>query len=201
MPFPILIEFAKVMTLDPIRIPRIGGVDIIIKHHPILHRTLSSRTEFSGRMSFSKDRFIGYRGKEKELLKALTPQKIRVDNVKLRCPEEWKEIQVIFDITKKENFFTCDDLYHLQQPIVGKYEGMLEIAGHEILVRGVVGRENGSITLGLSFLEDHKPWERKSNGMENKTEYFAAYIDSGSGLCTAKFGVFLRKQGKPYPLL
>ena len=28
-----------------------------------------------------------------------------------------------------------------------------------------------------------------------KTEYFAAYIDSGSGICTAKPRVFQRKQG------
>ncbi|KAL2235880.1 UNVERIFIED_CONTAM: movement protein [Sesamum indicum] len=115
-------KFAKVITPDPIRIPRIGGVDIVIKDHQVLNRTLSSRTEFSSRMSISKDRITGYRGKEKELLKVLTPQEIRVDNVKLRCLEGWKEIQVIFDITKKENFFPCDDLYHLQQPIVGKYE-------------------------------------------------------------------------------
>ncbi|KAL2237488.1 UNVERIFIED_CONTAM: movement protein, partial [Sesamum indicum] len=171
-------EFAKVMTPDPIRIPRIGGVDIIIKDHSVLDKTFSSRTDFSSRMSFSEDRITGYKGKEKELLKALTPQEIRVDNVKLRCPEGWKEIQVIFDITKKENFFPCDDLYHLQQPVVGRYEGMLEIAGHEILVAGVARRENGNMTLGLSFLEDHKPWGRK------------AYIDSGSGICTAKPGVF-----------
>ncbi|KAL2230387.1 UNVERIFIED_CONTAM: movement protein [Sesamum indicum] len=155
-------EFAKVMTPDPIKIPRIGGVDIIIKDYPVLDKTLNSRTKFSSRMSFSEDMIIGYKGKEKQL-KALTPQKIRVDNVKIRCPEGWKEIQVIFDITKKENYFPCDDLYHLQQPVVGKYEGMLEIAGHEILV---AGRENGSMTLGLSFLEDHKPWGRKGNGME-----------------------------------
>ena len=145
-------EFAKVMRPDPIRIPRIGGVDIIIKDHPVLDRTLSSRTKFSSRMSFSKDKIMGYKGKEKELFKGLTPQQIQVDNVKLRCPEGWKEIQVIFDITKKENYFPCDDLYHLQQPVVGKYEGMLEIAGHEILVAGVTGRENESMTLGLSFL-------------------------------------------------
>ena len=67
----------------------------------------------------------------KELLKALTPQEIRVHNIKLKCPEGWKEIQVIFDIIKKEIFF-CYDLYHLQQPIVGKYEGMQEIAGHDL---------------------------------------------------------------------
>ncbi|KAL2237556.1 UNVERIFIED_CONTAM: movement protein [Sesamum indicum] len=177
-------EFAKVMTPDPIRIPRIGGVDIIIKDHPVLDRTLNSRTEFNSRMSFSEDRIIGYKGKEKELLKALTPQEIRVDNVKLRCPEGWKEIQVIFDITKKENLFPCDDLYHLQQPVVGKYEGMLEIAGHEILVAGGAGRENGSMTLGLSFLEDHKPWGRK-----------------GSGICTAKPGVFPKEARETLPVI
>ncbi|KAK4381541.1 movement protein [Sesamum angolense] len=159
-------EFAKVMAPDPIRIPRIGGVDIVIKDHPVLDRTMSSRIEYGSRMSFSEDRIIGYEGKEKDLARVLTPQEIRVDNVKLKCPEGWKEMQVIFDITKNENFFPCDDLYHLQQPVVGRYEGMLEIAGHEFLVAGDAGRENGSMTLGLSFLEDHKPWGRKGNGME-----------------------------------
>ncbi|KAL0406461.1 UNVERIFIED_CONTAM: movement protein [Sesamum latifolium] len=106
-------EFAKVMTPDPIRIPRIGGVDIVSKDHPVLERILSTRIEFSSRMYFSKDRITGYRGKEKELIKAFTPQEIMVDNVKLRCPEGWKEIQVIFDINERENHFPCDDLYHL----------------------------------------------------------------------------------------
>ncbi|KAL0404075.1 UNVERIFIED_CONTAM: movement protein [Sesamum radiatum] len=129
-------EFAKVMTPDPIRIPRIGGIDIVIKDHPILERTLSTRIEFNSRMSFSEDRITCYKGKEKELIKTFTPQEIRVDNVKLRCPEGWKGIQVIFDITKRENYFPCDDLYHLQQPVIDKYEGMLEITGHEILVAG-----------------------------------------------------------------
>ncbi|KAL0307356.1 UNVERIFIED_CONTAM: movement protein [Sesamum angustifolium] len=122
-------ELAKVMAPNPIRIPRIGGVDIVIKDHPVLDRTMSSRTEYSSRMSFSKDRIIGYKGKEKELTKVLTPQEIR-------------------------------------QPVVGRYEGMLEIAGHEFLVAGVAGRANGCMTLGLSFLEDHKPWGRKGNSME-----------------------------------
>ncbi|KAL0298956.1 UNVERIFIED_CONTAM: movement protein [Sesamum radiatum] len=73
----ILKEFAKVMAPDPIRIPRIGGVDIVIKDHPVLDRTISSRTEFSSRMSFSEDRIMGYKGKENDLLKAMTPQEIR----------------------------------------------------------------------------------------------------------------------------
>ncbi|KAK4382865.1 putative enzymatic polyprotein [Sesamum angolense] len=151
------VEFAKVMTPDPIRIPRIGGVDIVIKDHPVLDRTMSSRTEFSSRMSFSEDRIIGYKGKEKDLSKVLTPQEIR--------------------------------------PIVSRYEGMLEIAGHEILITGVAGRENGSLILGISFLEDHKPWGRKGN------EYFAAYIDSGSGICTAKPGVFPKEARETLPVI
>ncbi|KAK4391417.1 hypothetical protein Sango_1919500 [Sesamum angolense] len=77
----------------------------------------------------SEDRITGYKGKEKDLARVLTPQEIR-------------------------------------QPVVGRYEGMLEIAGHEFLIAGVAGRENGSMTLGLSFLEDHKPCGRKGNGME-----------------------------------
>ncbi|KAK4398166.1 movement protein [Sesamum angolense] len=182
-------EFAKVMAPDPIRIPRIGCVDIVIKDHPVLDRTMSSRTEFSSRMSFSEDRIIGYKGKEKEVSKVLTPQEIRVDNVKLKCPEGWKEIQVIFDITKNENFFPCDDLYHLQQPVVGRYEGMLEIAGHEFLVAGVAGRENGCMTLGLSFLEDHKPWGRK------------AYMTQAQEFAQQNLEFSLKKQGKPLPVI
>ncbi|KAK4407471.1 movement protein [Sesamum angolense] len=173
-------EFAKVMAPDPIR---------IIKDHPVLDRTMSSRIEYGSRMSFSEDRITGYKGKEKDLARVLTPPEIRVDNVKLKCPEGWKEIQVIFGITKNENFFPCDDLYHLQQPVVGRYEGMLEIAGHEFLVVGIAGRENGCMTLGLSFLEDHKPWGRK------------AYIDSGSGICTAKPGVFPKEARETLPVI
>ncbi|KAL0360994.1 UNVERIFIED_CONTAM: movement protein [Sesamum radiatum] len=142
-------EFAKVMTPDPIRIPRIGGVDIVIKDHPVLERTLSTRTEFSSRMSFSEDRITGYRGKEKELIKTFTPREIR-------------------------------------QPVIGRYEGMLEIAGHEILVTGIAGREHGSMTLGLNFLEEHKPWGRKGNG---------------SGICTAKPGVFPKEAMETLPVI
>ncbi|KAK4406625.1 movement protein [Sesamum angolense] len=130
-------EFAKVMTPDPIRIPRIGGVDIVIKDHPVLDRTMSSRIEYGSRMSFSEDRITGYKGKEKDLARVLTPQEIR-------------------------------------QPVVGRYEGMLEIAGHEFLVAGVAGREKGN---------------------------FAAYIDSGSGICTAKPGVFPKEARETLPVI
>ncbi|KAK4388440.1 movement protein [Sesamum angolense] len=82
------------------------------------------RIESGSRMSFSEDRITGYKGKEKDLARVLTPQEIR-------------------------------------QPVVGRYEGMLEIAGHEFLVAGVAGRENGCMTLGLSFLEDHNHGEEK----------------------------------------
>ncbi|KAL0423173.1 UNVERIFIED_CONTAM: movement protein [Sesamum radiatum] len=119
-------EFAKVMAPDPSRIPRIGGVDIVIKDHPVLDRTISSRIEYSSRMSFSEDRIIGYKGKEKDLARVLTPQEIR-------------------------------------QPVIGRYEGTLEIEGHEILV--------------------------------------TAYIDSGSGICTAKPGVFPKEARETLPVI
>ncbi|KAL0403966.1 UNVERIFIED_CONTAM: movement protein [Sesamum radiatum] len=119
-------KFAKVMTPDPIRIPRIGGVDIVIKDHPVLERTFSTRTEFSSRMSFLEDKITGYRGKEKELIKIFTPREIR-------------------------------------QLVIGRYEGMLEIAGHEILV--------------------------------------TAYIDSGSGICTTKPGVFPKEAMETLPII
>ncbi|KAL0451272.1 UNVERIFIED_CONTAM: movement protein [Sesamum latifolium] len=65
-----------------------------------------------------------------------------------------------------------------------RYEGMLKIAGHEILVAGVAGKENGIMTLGLNFLEDHKPWGRK-----------------GSGICTAKPGVFPNEAMETLPVI
>ncbi|KAL0462400.1 UNVERIFIED_CONTAM: movement protein [Sesamum latifolium] len=71
-----------------------------------------------------------------------------------------------------------------KQPVIGRYEGMLEIAGHEILVAGIAGKENGSMTLGLNFLEDHKPWGRK-----------------GSEICTAKPGVFPKEAMKTLPVI
>ncbi|KAK4397399.1 hypothetical protein Sango_1576500 [Sesamum angolense] len=117
-----------------------------------LLRTMSSRIESGSRMSFSEDRITGYKGKEKDLARVLTPQEIR-------------------------------------QPVIGRFEGMLEIAGHEFLVAGVAGRENGCMTLGISFLEDHKPWGRK------------AYIDSGSGICTAKPGVFPKEARETLPVI
>ncbi|KAL0408160.1 UNVERIFIED_CONTAM: movement protein [Sesamum radiatum] len=182
-------KFAKVMTPDPIKIPRIVGVDIVIKVHPVLERTLSTRIEFSSRMSFLEDRITGYKGKEKELIKTFTPQEIRVDNIKLRCPGRWKEIQVVFDITERDNHFSCDDLYYLHHSVIGRYESMLEIAGHEILVAKVAGKENGSMTLELNFLEDHKLWGRKGNGMEfsldgnNFIQTIAKYVqDNNSNL-------------------
>ncbi|KAL0438913.1 UNVERIFIED_CONTAM: movement protein [Sesamum latifolium] len=55
----------------------------------------------------------------------------------------------------------------------------------------VAGKENGSMNLGLNFLEDHKPWRRKDN----------AYIDSESGICTAKPGVFPKEAMETLPVI
>ncbi|KAK4397182.1 movement protein [Sesamum angolense] len=165
----------------------IGTIEVVIKatfkegidseiHLSIMDRRINNLRDgclgtmisnlYAGKLMFDIHPRIAYNLADQDFSRVLTPQEIRVDNVKLKCPEGWKEIQVIFDITKNENLFPCDDLYHLQQPVIGRYEGMLEIAGHEFLVAGVAGRENGCMTLGLSFLDDHKPWGRRGNGME-----------------------------------
>ncbi|KAK4406492.1 movement protein [Sesamum angolense] len=89
----------------------IGTIEVVIKatfkegidseiHLSIMDRRINNITDGCFRIMI--DKIMGYRGKEKELLKALTPQEIR-------------------------------------QPVVGRYEGMLEMAGHEILVVGVAG--------------------------------------------------------------
>ncbi|KAK4383735.1 putative enzymatic polyprotein [Sesamum angolense] len=93
-------EFAKVMAPDPIRIPRIGGVDIVIKDHPVLDRTMSSRIEYGSRMSFSEDRITGYKGKEKDLARVLTPQEIRV----LRREKAFNRIMPINFRSKRGDF-------------------------------------------------------------------------------------------------
>lgn len=160
-------KFAKFMTPNLINIPRIGSIDILIKDHPILDRSVMTRIEYGSMLSFSKEKIMGYREKGKQLVKTLTSQAIRIDDVKIRYPESWRLIQVIFDITEKENYFSCDDLYHLQQPVLGRYESMLEITDHEISVSSVANRDKGIMTLGLSFLENHKSQERKDNAIES----------------------------------
>ncbi|KAL0290851.1 UNVERIFIED_CONTAM: putative enzymatic polyprotein [Sesamum calycinum] len=82
-----------------------------------------------------------------------------------------------------------------KQPVVGRYEGMLEIAGHEILVTGVAGREKWKYDFGDKFPRRSQTMGRKGN------EYFAAYIDSGSGICTAKPGVFPKEARETLPVI
>lgn len=106
-------EFAKVMTPNPINIPRIGGVDILMKNHSILDCSLNTRVEYGSKISFSKGRIVSYQIKRKELVKTLTPQTIKIDKVKIRRLEGWKLIQVVLDITEKGNYFSCNDLYHM----------------------------------------------------------------------------------------
>ena len=51
-------------------------------------------------------------------------------------------------------------------PPLGIYERMIEIAGQEIKIIGTAGRDKGIMILGLNFLEDHKPWMRRDDGIE-----------------------------------
>ncbi|KAL0445084.1 UNVERIFIED_CONTAM: movement protein, partial [Sesamum latifolium] len=144
-------EFAKVMTPDPIKIPRIDGVDLVIKDHPVLERTLSTRTEFSSRMSFSEDRIVGYRGKEKELIKIFTPQEIRVDNVKLRCPRGWKEIQM--GLIESDSFYE-----ESEKEIINLKEALQEIKSLDISEESKLSLENVKRLIQRNFSDNPLAW-------------------------------------------
>lgn len=98
------------MIPNRINIPTIGGVNIQIKDYLILDHSLSTKIEYSSRLSFLEEIIRSYQGKRKELVKTLTHQVIRIDYVKIRCSEGMTLIQVIFDITEKDNHFPCDDI-------------------------------------------------------------------------------------------
>ncbi|KAL0423836.1 UNVERIFIED_CONTAM: movement protein [Sesamum radiatum] len=127
-------EFAKVMAPDPIRIPRIGGVDIVIRDHPVLDRTMSSRTEFSSRMSFSKDRIIGYKGKEKDLSKVLTPQEIR-------------------GLIDSDSFYEGSD-----EEIKNLKEAMQELKTMDISEESILSLENVKRLIQRNFSENPLAW-------------------------------------------
>ncbi|KAL0368417.1 UNVERIFIED_CONTAM: movement protein [Sesamum calycinum] len=97
----------------------------------------------------------------KEFAKVMAPDRIRIPRIGSWATKKEKEL--LKALTPQE----------IRQPVVGRYEDMLEIAGHEILIAGIAGRENGSMTLGLSFLEDHKPWKKKASvGLINSDNFY-----------------------------
>ena len=85
---------------------------------------------------------------------------------KLRCPEGWKEIEIVFDITKQRNQFPCNSIYYLEQPVIGNYQGLINIGELEVHIQGIPGKESDRLILGLEFLEEHKPWKCLEYGMD-----------------------------------
>ncbi|KAL0310321.1 UNVERIFIED_CONTAM: movement protein [Sesamum calycinum] len=175
-------EIAKVMAPDPIRIPRIGGVDIVIKDHPVLDRTLSSKTEFSSRMSFSEDRIMGYKGKEKELLKALTPQEIRAlqrekafnrimpinfrskrgdFDAKLTHPkmQDKKKFAKVLLSFKQHGLIDSDSFYEeSEEEIKNLKEALQELKAMEISEEIKLSRENVKRLIQRNFSENPLAW-------------------------------------------
>ncbi|KAK4410261.1 movement protein [Sesamum angolense] len=188
---------------------RIGGISKVLnqiglnqrKHH-IIYKVSSGEfaipMEFTGKLMFDIHPRIAYNLADQDFSRVLT---LHQD---FKRKDLMKEGNIPYSITYRIAYALSNthhsDLFlrkeyieiprifkeFAKQPVVGSYEGMLEIAGHEFLV---AGRENGCMTLGLSFLEDHKPWGRK------------AYIDSGSGICTAKPGVFPKEARETLPVI
>ncbi|KAK4389891.1 movement protein [Sesamum angolense] len=142
-------EFAKVMAPDPIRIPRIGGVDIVIKDHPVLDRTMSSRTEFSSRMSFSEDRIIGYKGKEKDLSKVLTPQEIR---------DKRKFGKVLLSF-RQQGLIDSDSFYKESKEEIGNLrEALEELKTMDISEESKLSLENVKRLIQRNFSENPLAW-------------------------------------------
>ncbi|KAK4384192.1 movement protein [Sesamum angolense] len=142
-------EFAKVMAPDPIRIPRIGGVDIVIKDHPVLDRTMSSRTEFSSRMSFSEDRIIGYKGKEKDLSKVLIPQEIR---------DKRKFGKVLLSF-RQQGLIDSDSFYEeSEEEIKNLKEAMQELKTMDISEESQLSLENVKRLIQRNFSENPLAW-------------------------------------------
>ncbi|KAK4382808.1 movement protein [Sesamum angolense] len=175
-------EFAKVMAPDPIRIPRIGGVDIIIKDHPILDRTMSSRIEYSSRMSFSEDRITGYKGKEKDLARVLTPQEIRVlrrekafnrimpinfrskrgdfdaklTNPKIQDKRKFGKVLLSF---RQQGLIDSDSFYEeSEEEIKNLKEAMQELKAMDISEESILSLENVKRLIQRNFSENPLAW-------------------------------------------
>ncbi|KAL0347766.1 UNVERIFIED_CONTAM: movement protein [Sesamum calycinum] len=194
---------------------RIGGIGKVLnqiglnqrKHH-IIYKVSSGEfaipMEFTGKLMFDIHPRIAYNLADQDFSRVLTLHQDfkRKDLMKEgnRPYSITYRIAYALSNTHHSDLFLRKEYIEIprifkefaKQPVIGRYEGTLEIAGHEILVTGCRTR-NGCMTLGLSFLEDHKPWGRK--------EYFAAYIDSGSGICTAKPGVFPKEARETLPVI
>ncbi|KAL0413437.1 UNVERIFIED_CONTAM: movement protein [Sesamum radiatum] len=83
----------------------------------------------------------------------------RINNLRDGC------LGTMIDLFLRKEYIEIPRIFKefAKQPVIGRYEGMLEIAGHEILV--------------------------------------TAYIDSGSGICTAKPGVFPKEAMETLPVI
>ncbi|KAK4400013.1 movement protein [Sesamum angolense] len=174
-------EFAKVMAPDPIRIPRIGGVDIIIKDHPVLDRTMSSRIEYSSRMSFSEDRITGYKGKEKDLARVLTPQEIRVlrrekafnrimpinfrskrgdfdaklTNPKMQDKRKFGKVLLSF---RQQGLIDCDSFYEESEEEKNLREALVELKTMDISEESILSLENVKRLIQRNFSENPLAW-------------------------------------------
>ncbi|KAL0288531.1 UNVERIFIED_CONTAM: movement protein [Sesamum angustifolium] len=157
---------------------RIGGIGKVLnqiglnqrKHH-IIYK-VSSGNLYAGKLMFDIHPRIAYNLADQDFSRVLT---LHQDFKKKDLMKEGNRpysityrIAYALSNTHHSDLFLRKEYIEIprifkefaKQPVVGKYEGMLEIAGHEILVTGVAGRENGSMILGISFLEDHNHGEQ-----------------------------------------
>jgi len=77
---------------------------------------------------------------KKPIVEVIQEPKKFTTNGELKCPEGWRRVEVIFDITKNENSIPYDVLHYLQQPTTVRYQEHLKLGDLELIIEEVVGR-------------------------------------------------------------
>ncbi|KAL0298032.1 UNVERIFIED_CONTAM: hypothetical protein Scaly_3074900 [Sesamum calycinum] len=170
----------------------IGTIEVVIKasfkegidfeiHLSIMDRRINNLRDaclgtmignlYAGKLMFDIHPRIAYNLADQDFSRILTLHQDfkRKDLMKRK---EYIEIPRIFKEFAKVMAPDPIRIPRIAEPVVGRYEGMLEIAGHEILVASVAGRENGSMNLGLSFLEDHNNGKKRQQGLIDSDSFY-----------------------------
>ncbi|KAL0442122.1 UNVERIFIED_CONTAM: movement protein, partial [Sesamum radiatum] len=174
---------------------RIGGIGKVLnkiglnqrKHH-IIYKVSSGEfaipMEFTGKLMFDIHPRIAYNLADQNFSRVLT---LHQDFKRKDLMKEGNRPYSItyriayalsnthhFDLFLRKEYIEIPRIFKefAKQPVVGRYKGMLEMAGHEILVAGVAGRENGSMTLGLSFSKIINHGKEKGTGLIDSDSFY-----------------------------
>ncbi|KAL0395093.1 UNVERIFIED_CONTAM: Enzymatic polyprotein [Sesamum latifolium] len=167
-------------NLSPYDEFRIGGIGRVLnqiglnqRRHHIIYKVSSG--EFFIPMELTRNVIEMQLIPKEEILEELS--KLREEVVVTMKWIHIGAIEVVIKATFKEGIDSEIHLSIMDRRINNLRDGCLGTMIENL-------KENGSMTLGLNFLEDYKPWGRK-----------------GSGICTAKPGVFPKEAMKTLPVI